>query len=167
MWKLYCSFLLSALLLGCYTTQKANRQLNKAQLNFPELVAKKSAEWFPCKTGKIFSDSSEYIRWIEQFNTIDTIYSFDTIISTKIDTIKLVKDCPKALIRYKQLIKQAPAIHDTFIINNDAQISSLNYQIDDYRKKYEKSQGHYIISVWFIVISLIILILSMLLKFFK
>ena len=130
MWKLYCLLVSLVLLSSCYTMQKANKQLNKAQLNFPELVAKKSAEWFPCKTGKISSDSSDYLQWIEQLNTIDTIYSIDTIISTKTDTLKVVKDCPKALVKYKQLIKQAPAIHDTFVIENDAKIASLTLQLE-------------------------------------
>ena len=34
-------------LLGCYTAKKADRQLNKAKINYPELVAGRMSMWFP------------------------------------------------------------------------------------------------------------------------
>lgn len=161
MWKLYYSCLLCVVLSSCYTSQKANKQLNKAQLNYPELVAKKSAEWYPCKTGKVISDSSEFNKWIEQINTIDTIYK------TSFDTINISKDCPKALIRYKYLLKQLPSIHDTIIIESTAKESALQLQLDAKNKECDKVKSHYIKSIWFIVIALCLLIISILIKFFK
>ena len=161
MWKLFYFFLLCVLVSSCYTNQKANKQLNKAQLNYPELVAKKSAEWYPCKTGKIISDSSELIRWIEQINTIDTVYK------TLADTLIISKDCPKALIKYKYLLKKLPSIHDTIIIESTAKQSALQLQLEAKTKELDKVKSHYIGSIWAIVIALVILIISMIIQFFK
>jgi hypothetical protein len=161
MWKLFYFFLLCVVVSSCYTILKANDQLNKAQINYPELVAKKSAEWYPCKTGKIISDSSEYIRWVEQINAIDTIYN------TLVDTLIVSKDCPKALIKYKYLLKQLPSIHDTIIIESTSKQSALQLQLDAKIKECDKVKGHYISSIWFIVVVLLLLIISILIKFFK
>jgi hypothetical protein len=149
------------LLFSCYTSQKANKQLNKAQLNYPELVAKKSAEWYPCKTGKIISDSSELNRWIEQINTIDTVYK------TLADTLIISNDCPKALIKYKYLLKKLPSIHDTIIIESTAKQSALQLQLEAKTKELDNVKSHYIGSIWTIVISLVLLIISLLIQFFK
>lgn len=161
MWKLFYLFLLCVLVSSCYTSHKANKQLNKAQLNYPELVAKKSSEWYPCKTGKIVSDSSEFNKWIEQINTIDTVYK------TLADTLMISKDCPKNILKYKYLLKQLPSIHDTIIIESTAKLSDLQLQLDAKSKEVEKVKGHYITSIWAIVIALCLLIISMLIKFFK
>jgi len=161
MWKLFYSCLLCVLLFSCYTSQKANKQLNKAQLNYPELVAKKSAEWYPCKTGKIISDSSELNRWIEQINTIDTVYK------TLADTLIISNDCPKALIKYKYLLKKLPSIHDTIIIESTAKQSALQLQLEAKTKELDNVKSHYIGSIWTIVISLVLLIISLLIQFFK
>ncbi|CAB5217938.1 hypothetical protein UFOVP208_30 [uncultured Caudovirales phage] len=161
MWKLLYSCLLCVVLSSCYTSQKANKQLNKAQLNYPELVAKKSAEWYPCKTGKVISDSSDLNRWIEQINTIDTVYK------TLADTVIISSDCPKALIKYKYLLKKLPSIHDTIIIESTAKESALQLQLDEKIKECDKVKSHYISSIWFIVVALLLLIISILIKFFK
>jgi len=161
MWKHYYLLLLCVVLSSCYSSQKANKQLNKAQLSYPELVAKKSAEWYPCKTGKIITDSSELNRWIEQINTIDTVYK------TLADTTIISSDCPKALIKYKYLLKKLPSIHDTIIIESTAKESALQLQLDAKIKECDKVKGHYISSIWFIVVALLLLIISILIKFFK
>ena len=42
--------------IGCYTAKKADRQLNKAKINYPELVSNRMALWFPYSQNKGKSD---------------------------------------------------------------------------------------------------------------
>ena len=137
--------------------------MNKAQLNYPELVAKKSAEWYPCIIESAKSDSSAYQEWQKQINAIDTL--FDTIV--KLDTIRLVKNCQTAIIKYKYLFKNMPSIHDTIRIKSTAKEFELQSQLDAKIKELEKTKSHYIGSIWTIVIALILLIISMIIQFFK
>jgi len=154
-------------LASCYNAKKAEKEINKAQLNFPEVMAKKSAQLYPCKPIKVKSDSSRYRTIIKKIKQIDTayFYAIDTI--SKLDTILIEKNCTKVLYKYREILKELPAVHDTVTVIDDAGITSLQYQLkqstintDDYKKKYFHS-------LWFNIWLLIAIVALILIIKFK
>lgn len=140
---------LCLLLSSCYTQQKATNQINKAKEKFPELVAKQSALWYPCKPIKAVSDSSKYKLWkkkldslnrlkIDSILIVDTCYLFDTIIKNK-----LVTDCDRIVTKYREVIKLLPTIHDTIIQIDSANVFSLTYERDAALLDKSKSEVRY------------------------
>jgi hypothetical protein len=121
----FCLFVCS-----CYSEQKANRQLNKAQEIYPKLTAKKSALWYPCEPIKAVSDSSQYKAWLNEIDSlnqlkIDTLIKFDTVVKYSLFT-----DCQKIVTKYRQVINKLPAIHDTIIKIDNAKIFSITVERD-------------------------------------
>lgn len=149
--------------LGCYTQKKAERSLNKAQINYPELVAKKSSLWHPCSQFKGTSDSTAYKVFIKQIDTLNLL-KLDTI--TKLDTvvnIRLVKDCQDIVWKYRKVYTQLPAIHDTVIMVSTADKYTIQYlqnEREEAHKRYDRSTK---LNIWL----LIALIVSILLHLFK
>ena len=76
------SILVAAFLLGgCYTQNKAVKQVNKALGSYPEIVAKIALDSFPCNVIKVDTIITHFDT------TIEVIYPhFDTSLS-QIDTI--------------------------------------------------------------------------------
>lgn len=150
-------------LLGCYTQKKAERSLNKAQVNYPELVAEKSALWYPCSQFKGTSDSSQYKAFIKQIDTLnrlqlDTIYKLDTLVN-----VKLVKDCQEIVWKYRRIYTKVPAIHDTVIMVSTADKYTIKYlenEREQSHKRYDRSTQ---LNIWL----LIALIVSILIHLFK
>lgn len=151
-------------LASCYNPKKAEKEINKAQLNFPEVMAKKSAQLYPCKPARTKSDSSSYKTIIKKIKQIDTayFYAIDTI--CKLDTILIEKNCTKVLYKYREVLKELPAVHDTITIVDEAGMTSLQYQLkqatintDDYKKKYTHSLWF---NIWLLVgiVALILII---------
>ena len=131
---------------GCYTPKKADRQLNRAYVNYPAIVAEKTGNWFPCIPVEIKRDSVRYVAFLHQIDTLLEIKR-DTII----DTIILDKICPerKVLIRYKELLKSVPPIHDTIKIKDmscEAILSDLRAKNENLRDKSE-GKNKWIISL--------------------
>lgn len=156
-------FILSA----CYTSKQADKQLNKAQINFPELVAKKTSLWYPCERFKGTSDSSEYKVFIKQIDSlnqlkIDSIFIYDTL--SKVDTlIKNIKDCQEIVWKYRRIYTQLPAIHDTVIMVSTADKYTIQQMInerEEAHKRYDRSSK---MNIYF----LIALIVSLLLHIFR
>jgi len=121
----FCLFVCS-----CYSEQKANRQLNKAQEIYPKLTAKKSALWYPCEPIKAVSDSIQYKLWLNEIDSlnqlkIDTLIKFDTVVKYSLFT-----DCQKIVTKYRQVINKLPAIHDTIIKIDNAKIFSITAERD-------------------------------------
>jgi len=150
-------------LLGCYTQKKAERSLNKAQINYPEIVAQKTSLWYPCERFKGTSDSSQYKVFIKQIDTLnrlqlDTIYKLDTLVN-----IKLVKDCQDIVWKYRRIYTQLPAIHDTTIMVSTADKYTIQYlqnEREESHKRYNRSTQ---LNIWL----LIALIVSILIHIFK
>ena len=124
---------------GCYLPKRAERQLNKVQSKYPELLAKKSVELYPIKQR---IDSVEFVKWKDSIiyvlsTTNDTInnINFDTINNC----IKLEKRLSIAneLLRRKVIPSKIVYIEDSskiFILNNELQKS--NAARDRYMTKY-------------------------------
>lgn len=154
-------------LASCYNSKKAEKEINKAQLNFPEVMAKKSAQLYPCKPVKIKSDSSKYKTIIKRIKQIDTAYFYAVDTICKLDTVLIEKNCTKVLYKYREILKDLPAIHDTTIVIDEASTTSLQYQLkqstintDDYKKKYFNS-------LWFNIWLLIAIVALILIIKFK
>ena len=157
-------------LTACYTSKRADKALNKAQINYPDLVAKKTALWYPCERFKGTSDSSQYNSFIKQLDSlnqlkIDTVYAtiFDTLYGTKFDTIVKFKKCNDLLTSYRTIYKNAPVIHDTVIMVSTADkytIQQLINQREEAHKKYDNSAK---LNIWL----LIALIVSIILHLFR
>lgn len=153
-------------LLGCYTQKKAERSLNKAQINYPELVAEKSALWYPCSQFKGTSDSSQYKVFIKQIDSlnelkIDSIFILDTLM--KFDTVVKLSKCNDIIWKYKEIYKNLPAIHDTVIMVSTADKYTIKYlenEREESHKRYDRSTQ---LNIWL----LIGLIVSILIHLFK
>lgn len=162
------SILFLFFLVGCYSPKKAEKQINKAQLNFPEVLAKKSSELYPCKPKKAGSDSTKYKTIIKKIKQIDTAYFYSTDTICKLDTVLIEKNCTKVLYKYREILKDIPAVHDTVTITDEAGMISLQYQLkqasvnsDEYKVKYFKS-------LWFNIWLLIAIVaLLLIIKFDK
>jgi len=150
-------------LLGCYTQKIAERSLNKAQINYPELVAEKSALWYPCERFKGTSDSTAYKVFIKQIDTLNQL-KIDTI--TKLDTfvnVKLVKDCQEIVWKYRRIYTKLPAIHDTVIMVSTADKYTIKYLENDREESHKRYDRSMKLNIWL----LIALIISILLHLFK
>ena len=100
---------------SCYSVKKAEKQINRAYINYPELLADRCGNLYPCIPYERKSDSTKYVAFLSYVDTLLQIKR-DTII----DTIFLDKFCPerKILIKYRDLLKYVPAIHDTIKIKD-------------------------------------------------
>ena len=95
---------------------------------------------------EIKRDSVRYVAFLHQIDTLLEVKR-DTII----DTIFLEKICPerKVLIRYKELLKSVPPIHDTIKIKDmscEAILSDLRAKNENLRDKSE-GKNKWIISL--------------------
>lgn len=147
-------------LLGCYTQKKAERSLNKAQINYPEIVAQKTSLWYPCERFKGTSDSSQYKLFIKQIDTLNQL-KIDTIY--KLDTFVKLKKCQDLVTKYRTIYKNIPAIHDTVIMVSTADKYTIQYlqnEREESHKRYNRSTQ---LNIWL----LIALIVSILIHIFK
>lgn len=149
-WYIVSIFILS----GCYTAKKAEKAINKAKINYPNVVAEKCSEWYGCDTITIIKDSIQFKEWINE------IHSFDTIT----DTILLKNKCPEILVKYREVIKRVPPIHDTIKIKDKAESESWKFKYEAIRNEHEGNlKLTYKIS-WVALILLLILFIIAILK---
>jgi hypothetical protein len=148
-------FILLFLLASCYSVKIANKQLNKAQEIYPKATAKKCALWYPCEPFKSVSDSSQYKLWINQVDSlnelkIDTLIKFDTVVK-----YSLITDCQKLVIKYRDIIRKYPVIHDTIYKIDNAKLISITIERDKAlvdRTKYEVKYKVFLkISFWLLL----------------
>jgi len=148
-------YIVSVLLLsGCYTLKKANKDINKAKLNYPDLIADKCSEWYGCDTVTIVRDSIQFKEWVNE------IHSFDTII----DTVRLKEKCPDLLVKYRQIVKRVPAIHDTIKIKDRAELDALSIKYESLKKEHESNLKLTTKLSWVALFLLIILLIIAILK---
>ena len=155
------ALILSLIILSsCYTQKKATNQIEKAKDKYPAVVSKKAAEWFPCKTVKVKSDSVRYKTIIRRIKDIDTTYLMDTLL--RLDTILIEKNCTKVLYKYREILKEVPAVHDTIIQIDSANVFTLTYERDaallDKSKMEVKYKVFLKISFWLFLILLLALL---------
>lgn len=149
---MYKYFFIILFFCSCFSEKKAERDINKIQIFYPELLAKKTSEFYPCinQTIKIDSTKDSVYKQIEiQIkNTTDTIQK----IINEIDTIKDVSKInyyKKKLIEANGFIeglqqtlqRQVPYIERTIKVTDTAlqkQLDGLIKDYNDYRLRYER-----------------------------
>lgn len=94
-------------LFSCYTQKKAEKQINRAYIEHQDMLRSKLQWWWPCVPVEIKRDSVKYVAFLRQ---IDTLLQVDTI----------SEKCPerKVLIKYRDILKSPPPIHDTIKIKD-------------------------------------------------
>ena len=159
----YISLFLAILLIGCYTDKQVQKKVSKAFKKNPIATSKVYSDLFPIK-----SDSTAYVKWKKEIDSIFTIYdSISNIHDTIINRINIKsvgkyvgiskKDVEVAL---KEKLGQIP-----FVVKMDsALIYSLNARLDKVEMERDKYKGW-----WrtFFEISLCIFILLLLVLLFK
>jgi PBP1b-binding outer membrane lipoprotein LpoB len=118
MLRVYKILVAAFLLGGCYTQNKAVKQVNKALGSYPEIVAKIALDSFPCNVIKVDTIITHFDT------TIEVIYPhFDTTLS-QIDTIYGTK---KVYVKlpYKTITKS---------IESTAKLTILNARFDSLTK---------------------------------
>jgi len=133
--------ILTVLISSCYTSNKANKDLNKAYENYPEAVATFARDKFPCKETGIDS----IIRTEYDFIEIKCPDSSSQVI----DTLYLTKPIkPKSYIIYKDKFVAIPSttkIITKYIKDSTCEIL-LNKSVMDAKLSKEKCErrGDYI-----------------------
>jgi hypothetical protein len=163
-----------SVLASCYTEKKAGKQLNKAYINHPKIVAKKSADWFPCVTEQIVIDTtsykiddSTYWKIIRIRDTIQYIYSDTTSLITKEryraianklqEADQIINRLQSALLSKPSVITQRIPVKDSatlYLLNS--RIAELSKDKDDYQKKYEQKMNWIIYLLIGLFLSIII-----------
>ena len=151
---------LCLILSSCLSQQKATKQINKIKDKYPAVVSKKAAEWFPCKTIKVKSDSVRYKTVIRRIKNIDTTYLMDTLF--RLDTILIEKNCTKVLYKYREVLKEVPAIHDTIIKIDSANVFTLTYERDAALLDKSKMEVRYKVFLKISIFLFLILLLALL-----
>lgn len=167
------------ILCSCYTPKMAERQLNKAKINHPEVVAKKASEWFPCITSGESIDSSEIKQWMHIIDSINNEIQFqiDTIEIIKRDTINQKDSIAYRIImeRYKSsqnvinalkasLSTKQPVVYKTRIVIDSAKFESLaseNIVLKEKKEQYQLKYERYLkICLWLLVLCTISVIIN-------
>lgn len=128
-------FLISAILIsGCYSAKKAARQINKAALNYPEVVSKIARDYYPCDTSNsatdtIIQDSLIYVECPD--NDTVTIQLPSNTIYPQIGKKKIGVWVKVPVYRYYITLK----------VRDMAAEKMLQVEIEKITVKLEKSQG--------------------------
>lgn len=153
-------------LFGCYTQRKAEKQLEKAKIKYPELVAEKSAEWYPVIPIEVIRDTNAYKEWARKIDSFsqqivthyDTVFTHDTIMK---NTHKLTNEI---ITKYNTFIKEMPPIHDTIKVLDKAKIEDLEAKIKGKEVKLTES---YTLMNKTLIIGLILLLILFIIAILK
>jgi hypothetical protein len=153
------------LISSCYSHKIAYKDLNKVMAHYPEMVAVKTRQWFPCGEFVIY-DTIEKVRWTTFVDSINPI------INRIIDTT-IVDSCQEK-IRVIRILKtkliDKPVVTKTIKIIDSACIRENQYLIDNEKKlnaliikEKDKYSSALKVSIWLLVL----LILSLIFNFIK
>jgi hypothetical protein len=142
---------------GCYLPKTAEKQLDKAQKKYPEIVAKKAQELYPVKT-----DSVEFIRWKTDIDTFVKLIELDHFI---VDTFTKVVKVESYQKRYefqrwinRELVKKISEIKP-IIIKDSAESFRLRDALQKAEKERDKFRHKFSILSWIVISFLILFIL--------
>lgn len=149
-WYILSIFILSS----CYTAKKAEKDLNRAKINFPEIMADKCAQWYGCDTVTITRDSIQYKEWVNE------IHSFDTIT----DTVRLREKCPELVTKYRNIVTRVPPIHDTIKVQDKAQLEAIRLKYEALKQEHDSNLKLTTKLSWVALFLLLILLIIAILK---
>ena len=165
--KLLMIVLVSIMMNSCYTSNKANKDIKKAYINYPELVAKKTSEWFPCdlqiikvdsldnkKSDSLINDLNNRIQNIH--DTINNIVYRADSIKTKQQIKKIQKELMIANNLINELKQSQPVfIYRSFKVTDSARIYHLDFELNESKKseiRYRNKQEQLLkICIWLII----------------
>jgi len=144
--KIVSSLILFIFISSCYTERKAERILDRVNKKRPDIVAKKSAEWFPVTGDTIYKEILNDSVRVMFLTAVDTLIvnTRDTVIQNK-------------LIRAKEIIKEYRPVDRIVRV-----VDSANSKA--FRLKSEKLEMKVTSMTWWIIgillfINLILLII--------
>jgi PBP1b-binding outer membrane lipoprotein LpoB len=150
---------------SCYTAKQAEKDIDKAQEKFPEVVAKKSLEYYPCGIELIKTDTIEKIKWNTYVDSIkEVVYRFktDTIINDCSQLKKKIKQQSEFIDGLQFALNNVPIIEKYVIINDSAklklkqvEIENLNNEILSNRKSFNQRTSMLIWALILFIVSLI------------
>lgn len=165
--KLLMILLVTTMMNSCYTSNKANKDIKKAFINYPELVAKKTSEWFPCDIQILKVDSIDNIKSdsiIDDLNNrIQNIHDTINNIIYRADSVKSklqIKKIQKELMIANNLINELKQSKPVFIyrsikVEDSARIYYLDYELNETKKSelnYRNKQEQLLkICIWLII----------------
>jgi hypothetical protein len=139
-------------LVACNGTRQAERQVRKAYVNHPEIVAKNCTQWFPF-TETIVIDSHQLNRFDSSrlfiLSGIDTIYRYIT------DTIVLNK-----LTRTKEYIERLKPVERTIYVRDSATIYVNQNKVEKLDKQNDSLK-------WWLIGVLCLLVIILLLQIIR
>jgi len=147
--------LIILLLWSCYLPKRAERQLDKVQSKYPELLAKKSAELYPIKQR---IDSVEFVKWKDSIIYVLSTTS-DTITNISIDTISDCTQLKKRLSIANELLRRKVIPSKIAYIEDSSKIFILNKELQKSNVARDKYMSKYLFWIKFSVCILIILVL--------
>ena len=159
-------------LCSCYSPKTAQKQIDKAYLKYPEIVAKTSSKLFPCDYSAHSIDSTAYFDYQKQIEAINEFYANafigDTIYKTDTQLIQVYRNCDRVVTKYKLLLKHSPILIDTIKIKDVADITALKYKFDKLSEEKNKINKNYIYSLkaigWLFIILIVFLIFQIIKK---
>jgi len=138
--KLITSTILTLLLIisGCYTAKKADKAIDKAQRNYPEVVANKARSLYPCTTTKqdttyLTHDTIIEIPCPEVPIIVDTLLLRDTLV---ISNTKRINVPVRVKIPTQTITKYVEDSAKIYVLNSElktatAHITRLETKLQD------------------------------------
>lgn len=173
---LFATFILLCIM-SCNTSKQVERRLNKAYVKDMNLVAKKTAEWFPCETKRVVIDTNarrEIVRIKDSLGK-EIVRITDTINIVLYDTINNNQN----IDRLRSTIKQANGLinilynqlnnlpKDTIYLTDKAELTSLKYQLEGLNKDNNLYRGRERSALLWIIALVVISSLSIILNIIK
>jgi len=84
----------------------------------------------------------------------------DTLL--RLDTILIEKNCTKVLYKYREVLKEIPAVHDTIIQVDSANVFTLTYERDSALLDKSKMEVRYKVFLKISIFLFLILLLALL-----
>jgi len=178
----YITIIFAIFFTSCYTQKKAEKSLEKAQIKFPEVVAKKTSQWYPCGWAIINLDSAEKVKWSVFVDSVNnTIYKYRTDTIYKIEP----KNCDEAMsysrtLRLKlgdannlidnlqkKLNLPPPTIYRTVLVQDSARMIVYQNKIDKLQGDKETLYKKMHTISWLCIWILILLAVSLLANYFR
>lgn len=146
------------LCIGCFTPEKAKKQLDKANDKYPAIVADKTRGWYPCTQKDTVTvtivDSADFKQQEQEYKLILT-YNNLVFDSLKRKVLSLPDSVKKSCGEYEQIIDQLYAENTRLALKIDnfkpivktvtvhlpfedsAKIKVANSELDGYKKAYD------------------------------
>ena len=160
---------LSIILVGCFTEQKANKQLSRIEERYPILISEKCSEKFPPTIIKDSLKITEFISRIDTFLSIntDTFLVNDTILKSDLTLLKKYNNLVLKLQnanKFINVLKGDLQNNPPYIVKNiidSAKVFSLTKQRDialkdreDYRTRNEVMNK---VCIWLLIIIIVLI----------